>query len=328
MPRGWIAIVVLLCACGQGGEGPVGAAAVRATRTYSYEVTRDVVYAQALRRDAAASPRADRVDLTLDVYEPIGTDGPGRPAVVCIPGGGFKGSILEPGDSVLYSRRLMQPFVELFCRRGWVVFVLEHRLADDFGSAPAGWPPPPEGFDPTWYRSFYPGIRDAKAALRWIHANAQAYSVSEDHISVIGGSAGGALGTALGMTDPGDYTDELTVEDDPTLASTHLGFRSDVRTVVTFWGNTVPVDALQRRDGRSRYDAGDASIAIVHGRSDPTLPFVFAENLRDSCVAASIPFDFQAFDGGHAAWDLRIDGKSLPEYAYRFIVEQQDLEVR
>ena len=36
----------------------------------------------------------------------------------------------------------------------------------------------------------YPAMRDAKASVRWIRANAEKYKLDTDHITAIGGSAG------------------------------------------------------------------------------------------------------------------------------------------
>lgn len=36
-----------------------------------------------------------------------------------------------------------------------------------------------------------------------------------------------------------------------------------------------------------------------HGRTDPVLPFALAEQLRDELVAAGLPVEFVAFNGGH-----------------------------
>lgn len=45
-------------------------------------------------------------------------------------------------------------------------------------------------------------IHDAKAAIRWVRANAKKYHVDPDRIGVTGGSAGGHLSLLVGLTDP------------------------------------------------------------------------------------------------------------------------------
>ena len=45
-------------------------------------------------------------------------------------------------------------------------------------------------------------IHDAKAAIRWVRANAKKYHVDPNRIGVTGGSAGGHLSLLVGLTDP------------------------------------------------------------------------------------------------------------------------------
>lgn len=51
----------------------------------------------------------------------------------------------------------------------------------------------------------YPAMRDAKAAVRWIRANAEHYNLSPEHITAIGGSAGACSVVGLASTFEGDY---------------------------------------------------------------------------------------------------------------------------
>ena len=151
----------------------------------------------------------------------------------------------------------MRSFVEYFCARGFVVFAVDHRLAQDFGNAPTGWPPPPPDFNPTWYRSFYPAVRDGKAALRWIHANAQAFGVSEDHIAVIGGSAGAAVATALGLSDPEDFTRRV------------IDYGASLAEEAGRLGLTVALEIMERRKREFVTDI-PAAARIARGVDSPS----------------------------------------------------------
>ena len=51
---------------------------------------------------------------------------------------------------------------------------------------PSGWA---GGFDPP-SSSVYPGVRDAKAAIRWFRSNAQEFSLDVTHVGAGGWSAG------------------------------------------------------------------------------------------------------------------------------------------
>ena len=85
---------------------------------------------------------------------------------------------------------------------------------------------------------------------------------------------------------------------------------------------------LEALDGRSRFDATDAPLSIVHGTDDPAVPFIQAEMLRDAYTATGVPFAFHPVEGGgHGIWDEIIDGLSLEELAFQFIVAQQGLQL-
>ena len=43
----------------------------------------------------------------------------------------------------------------------------------------------------------YPAMRDAKAAVRWVRANAEQYNAAPEYITAIGGSAGAVV--AIGI---------------------------------------------------------------------------------------------------------------------------------
>ncbi len=298
---------------------PMAVAPVSAEARYEVRVTRDVVYGQAIRRESWDAAEGEVIDLTLDVFEPVGASMGRKPALVAIHGGGFVNGNAQSAPMVA--------FCETFAARGFVAFSINYRLARSYGAIPADWGQVPAGRNQDQYNAMYTGGRDAKAAIRWVHANAEAYGVHPDHITALGGSAGSFIAVMLGTTDPADYRDELSLDADPTLAGTHLDARSDVATVIDHWGGPGLVDIVAMRDGVDRFDADDAPICIIHGRDDPTVPFSMGEDIRDRCDAVGLDCAFHPFDGGHGAWGTRIDGQRLPLLAGAFIVERQGLTV-
>lgn len=296
-------------------------APVRADETYEMEVTLNVTYAQGIVRDSWETPLAEGtiVDLLLDIAEPIDAPKP-RPALMLIHGGGFStGHSLAPP---------MVMFADYLVVRGWVVFSINYRLEDDHGNTPEDWPASAVPDDElSMALAVYAAGRDAKAAMRWAHANAENYGIHPDHIAVLGGSAGAALAIMLGTTNPGDYRDEISTADDPTLSSTHLNHRADVAAIIDHWGSGGLVEALQARDGIDRFDPSDAPISIIHGIQDATVPFSEAETLRDTYQQTGVPYKFSSFQGGHGAWTTVLSGRTLPELAFEFLVSQQGLHV-
>ena len=88
----------------------------------------------------------------------------------------------------------------------------------------------------------YPAQRDAKAALRWLVANAETYKINKDYITVGGHSAGAITAVTLGVSNHEDFRDELRADneagdpEDPTLETTNLSQAYSVRSIVNFWG--------------------------------------------------------------------------------------------
>ena len=118
--------------------------------------------------------------LKLDLYLPPGPATGARPAIVYMHGGGWSGGTprttgaFENWPEVLAS----------FAARGYVVASIQYRFS---GEAP-----------------FPAAAQDAKAAVRWMRANATAYGIDPQRIVSWGASAGGQLAgilaTSCGVT--------------------------------------------------------------------------------------------------------------------------------
>jgi acetyl esterase/lipase len=78
---------------------------------------------------------------------------------------------------------------------------------------------------------FPAGAQDAKAAVRFLRANADEYGIDPDRIGAWGSSAGGWLASMLGVT-----SDQMTVFDDPALGNPDVS--SAVQAVVSWFGPT------------------------------------------------------------------------------------------
>ena len=98
--------------------------------------------------------------------------------------------------------------------------------------------------------------------------------------------------------------------------------------MVDFWGSNVKLEAFELVYGENRYDRNDPELFIAHGTLDPTVLFSEAtelENLYDSLGIYNelVPL----VDKGHGAWNATVDGKSLFEMTFDFLVERQNLRV-
>jgi acetyl esterase/lipase len=149
-----------------------------------------------------------KTDLKLDLARPQG-EGP-FPAIVFIHGGGwYQGS-----------RGAYRAAIEEAARRGYVAATISYRLMkfDEKHKQTATAEP-----------IFPAQIHDAKAAVRWLRANAAKYRVDPNRIGVTGGSAGGHLSLLVGLTD---------AEDGLEGQSGHPNQSSRVQAVVNFFGPT------------------------------------------------------------------------------------------
>lgn len=151
-------------------------------------VTADLVYTQ------ITPPFGGTIQLSMDILKP---DSPkALPAVLFITGGGF---MQAPKESYLQQRLAI-------AESGYIVASIEYRVIPD---------------------ATFPGpLEDAKAAVRYLRANANTFGIDPNHIAVMGDSAGGYLAAMVGTTngvegfDKGQYLDQS----------------SDVQAVIDLYG--------------------------------------------------------------------------------------------
>lgn len=154
--------------------------------------------------------RWGNISLQLDLYLP-GTKGP-HPLIVWIHGGAFLG-----GDK---ARIFWTPLPDL-TQRGYAVASINYRLSS---------------------QAIFPAlVQDAKAAIRWLRANAAKYEIKDDRIVVGGESAGGYLSAMLGTTGGIAALEDLTMGNPKES--------SRIQGVVDFFG---PSDFLQMDAGVPR----------------------------------------------------------------------------
>jgi acetyl esterase/lipase len=136
----------------------------------------------------------------LDIYVPETGEGP-FPVIFHIHGGAF--AIGDKRDIHLcsYLRGL---------ERGYAVVSVNHRLSGE--------------------AIFPAGLRDAKAAIRWLRANAGDYGLDTDRIAACGGSSGANYCAMIGVTE-GD-----PLFDDPALGNATMP--AGVQAVVDWFGPT------------------------------------------------------------------------------------------
>ena len=307
-----------------------------------YEVLKneDIVYARGLAHTKTSS-NPSAVPLRLDVYFPDGnsTD---RPVLMFIHGGGFTGGIKHKPEIV--------EMAEYYASRGWVYVSIDYRTTEELGDiddmsqkeiidyyqgiAPKEWIEHTfEGAESTKQIqqsvAMYAAQRDSKAALRWIVANADTYSIDVDEIAVGGASAGSITTIALGISNESDFRDEISINEDPTLATTNLNETYDVKSMVYFWGSNVKVELYNTVYEVDRYDAEDPELFMAHGDgNDPVTPYEGALALQDIYDSLGIYNELVTLEGhGHGAWNAVVDGKGIFELSFDFLIDRQKLDI-
>lgn len=174
-------------------------------------------------------------------------------------------------------------------------------------------------------------IQDCKAAVRWLRAHAGEYHLDPQRFGAWGASAGGHLVALLGVS---AHVAEFNVGENP-------GFSSRVQAVVDYFG---PTDFLQMDDHRMpggmlhnpagspesllvggaiqekkaevaranpvTYVTGNATpFLIVHGDSDPLVPFHQSMLLEVALQKAGVPVQLYEVEGaGHGGFtDPKVD---------------------
>ena len=301
---------------------------------------RDITYAEGLSHTSTStSPVA--VPLELDVYYP-NDDSTDRPVFMFIHGGGFTGGTKTKPE--------IEDMADYYASRGWVFVSIDYRTTEELGII--------EGMGPEEIPAYYTGIapqewvehaiegaentkqlqqsiamytaqRDAKAALRWIVANSGTYDIDTNYITVGGASAGAITTIALGISDQDDFRDEISMTDDPTLATTNLEQTYEVQSMVYFWGSNIKLDVFEGVYDLDPYDASDPELFMAHGNGyDPVTPYEGALELQDIYDSLGIHNELVTLEGkGHGAWNAKVDGKGLSELSFDFLVERQGLKL-
>ena len=245
-----------------------------------------------------------------------------------IPGGGFTGGIKHKPEIVEMGK--------YYASRGWVYVSIDYRTTEELGDldgksqqeiidyysgiAPQEWVENAFGGADSEKEiqqavAMYAAQRDAKAALRWIVANADTYNIDTNEIAVGGASAGAITTMALGITDLGDFRDEISLTDDPTLSTTNLNETYEVQSLVYFWGSNVKIELYNSVYEVDRYDSEDPELFMAHGDgNDPVTPYEGALALQDIYNSLNIHSELVTLEGhGHGAWNAVVNGKGLFE---------------
>jgi acetyl esterase/lipase len=238
--------------------------------------------------------RGGDTELKLDIARPDG-DGP-FPAIVFIHGGGW-----YQGSRQGYQGQIMKA-----AKRGYVAATISYRLMK-FDEA--------KRETTTATPSFPAQIHDAKAAIRWVRANAAKYHVDPNRIGVTGRSAGGHLSLLVGLTDAksdlegdGGNPDQssrvqavVNVFGPTDMAACHK--TSSVAWIFRLFMGGTPDETAETYKAASPITYAtkdDPPVLTLHGDRDALVPIAQATMLNEKMKAAGTSHRLMIFEGqGH-----------------------------
>jgi acetyl esterase/lipase len=239
------------------------------------------------------------MDLKLDIYRPPAGVTAKQMATIHFHGGGFTG-----GNKESLAER-----IKPFAARGYVAIAAQYRLAGQAG---------------------YPAlIHDAKAAIRWVRANAKTLGIDAQRIGVVGYSAGGyhALFTA-GTGDRPEFEG----------AGGNAGVSTKVAVCLAYYpaanipASMLPAgsdDAARKAANATTYiAAGFPPIAIFHGMKDVTIPIESSKKLVQQFQDVNVPVEFHAFEGVPHAFDSNPEFAVLSAQLADFFIDRHILKPR
>jgi acetyl esterase/lipase len=243
--------------------------------------------------------RGGDMDLKLDIYRPPAGVTPKRMATIHFHGGGFTG-----GNKESLSERV-KPYAAL----GYVAIAAQYRLAGQAG--------------------FPALVHDAKAAIRWVRANAKNLGIEPARIAVVGYSAGGyhALFTA-GTGDRPEFEGN----------GGNAGVSTKVAACIAYYPATnVPASMLPAGSDAAAQKAANATtyiaagyppIAIFHGMKDTTIPVDSSKRLMQQFQDVQVAVEFHAFEGVPHVFDSNPEFAVLAAQLADFFIDRHVLNPR
>ena len=238
--------------------------------------------------------KAGDTELKLDLARPEG-DGPFS-AIVFIHGGGW-----YQGSRTGYRGQIQEA-----AKKGYVAATISYRLMK-FDEKKK---------ETTTANPIFPAqIHDAKAAVRWLRANAERYKVDAKRIGVTGGSAGGHLSLLVGLTDSksklegdGSNPDQssrvqavVNVFGPTNMAACHK--TSSVAWIFRLFMGGTPdesADTYKAASPVTYVSKDDPPVLSLHGDRDALVPIEQATMLDEKMKAAGASHTLIVFEGqGH-----------------------------
>ena len=242
--------------------------------------------------------------LKLDLAWPKESVGK-RPCVVVIHGGAWRAGNRQQHTDIVFA----------LAERGYVAATISYRFCPK--------------------HRFPAQVEDAKCAVRFLRANADAYNIDTDRFGAVGASAGAHLAMLLGVMDGKDG-----LEGD----GGHADQSSKVQAVVSFFGPTdlaaddiptltIPLlfdfiggtkikfpEKYEQASPISYVDKGDAPMFLLQGTRDPLVPHSQAYKMIDVLTDAGVKGRTEILIGAGHGWRGKELERTLNQ-TYEFLDE-------
>jgi acetyl esterase/lipase len=224
--------------------------------------------------------------VAMDIVRPANPPEAALPAVLLIHGGGFRAG----------NRQSYLPTAIKLAERGYVAATMSYRLSPR--------------------HQFPAAVEDAKAAVRFLRANAAKYGIDPDRIGAMGGSAGGTLVLFLAVT-PGVAEFEGTgpnrefssrvqcVVDQYGASDFTQSYSKSVDAAVVlpmFLGGDLDHNrAIHQKASPLNWVTPNASpVLAIHGTQDPYVAYEQSLWMMERLIAAGVPAELETITGaGH-----------------------------
>jgi acetyl esterase len=209
------------------------------------------------------------IQLKVYVFSPDNTGRKRRPAIVLFHGGGWATG--EPAWAFARARH--------FAERGMVAVAAQYRLSDQKETTP------------------HEAMADARAAIRWVRAQADSLGIDAKRVAAFGWSAGGHLAASAAIFDAEASQDVLSARPDAlVLVSPAVSLVSDA------WVQRLLMGRGSARDISPDEHVGKGlpPTLILQGDVDTVTPLSGAKRFCDRMRAAGNVCELQVYEGfGH-----------------------------
>ena len=209
-----------------------------------------------LNRNPVSFALTDLQALRMDIYQPAADNQMKRPLILMLHGGAFilGDKATEPIQTMAYN----------FASKGYVVASVNYRMGFNMASKSS------------LERAAYRAVQDARAALRYLSANATTYRIDPDWVFLAGSSAGAitALNVAFMKEDERPessrrnlFRAQLDLEGLDESTNNIVGDYT-IRAVVNLWGAVSDTNLIDKNER--------IPVLSIHGDADKILPYNYS----------------------------------------------------